>query len=151
MTLSEFKTALDNVETLTFITPNGDVVAPHFHVTEVGQITKHFIDCGGVVRQESKVNFQLFVAHDIDHRLAASKLRGIVRKSERTLSLPDVDIEVEYQGSETIGKYSLSFDGARFVLVGTATDCLAKDGCGIPELQAKTNEAACCTPGGGCC
>ncbi len=151
MKLSAFKAALDSVETLTFITSDGRAVAPHFHVTEVGHITKHFIDCGGVVRQESKVNFQLFVAHDVDHRLAVSKLRGIVKQSERTLSLPDAEIEVEYQGSETIGKYSLDFDGARFMLIGTATDCLAKDGCGIPVLQAVTTDANVCTPGGGCC
>lgn len=151
MKLSAFKAALESVETLTFITSDGRPVAPNFHVTEVGQITKHFIDCGGVVRQESKVNFQLFVAHDVDHRLAVSKLRGIIKKSERSLNLPDAEIEVEYQGSETIGKYSLNFDGTRFTLVGTATDCLAKDGCGIPVLQAEATDANVCTPGGGCC
>jgi len=31
---------------------NGTMVPEHFHVTEVGVVTKHFIDCGGTVRNE---------------------------------------------------------------------------------------------------
>ena len=43
-----------------FELPNGNKVSNHFHVTEVGEITKHFIDCGGKERVEKVVNFQLF-------------------------------------------------------------------------------------------
>jgi hypothetical protein len=48
MKLSEFKKQLSTVTDLNFVLPNG-VVPQHFHVTEVGQITKNFIDCGGTL------------------------------------------------------------------------------------------------------
>jgi len=56
---------------------------------------------------------------------------------------------VEYQ-QNTIGKFSLEFDGKDFILVNKQTDCLAKDACGIPE-KPKQTENSCCSPGGGCC
>jgi hypothetical protein len=46
MTLSEIKENLKQLEELQFLLPNGDSVPPHFHVTEIGKITKQFIDCG---------------------------------------------------------------------------------------------------------
>ena len=50
MKLSEIKNQLKKLTTIAFQLPNGELVPSHFHVTEVGKITKHFIDCGGVVR-----------------------------------------------------------------------------------------------------
>ena len=78
MRLSEFKKQLSNTSDLSFVLPNGTKVPEHFHVTEVGQITKHFIDCGGTVRDEKTVNFQLWEANDFDHRLAPKKLNEII-------------------------------------------------------------------------
>jgi hypothetical protein len=49
MKLSEIKQVLATVETVNFELPNGTFVPEYFHVTEVGLITKNFIDCGGVV------------------------------------------------------------------------------------------------------
>ena len=57
MKLSEIKRELSALENVVFILPNGNYVPEHFHVTEVGLITKHFIDCGGKVRKETVVNF----------------------------------------------------------------------------------------------
>ena len=65
MKLSEVKSALKELETIGFELPNGELVASHFHVTEVGKITKHFIDCGGVERKEEVVNFQLFHCYNV--------------------------------------------------------------------------------------
>ena len=70
MKLSEVKTQLKNLEVLNFQLENGTPVPEHFHVTEVGVISKHFIDCGGVVRNEKVANFQLWDANDFDHRLS---------------------------------------------------------------------------------
>jgi hypothetical protein len=64
MKLSEIKTALITLETIAFQLPNGQLVPNHFHVTEIGKITKNFIDCGGTVRKEEVVNFQLWDAND---------------------------------------------------------------------------------------
>ena len=47
MKLSEFLFALNQVESLDFKTPDGTAVPAHFHITEVGKVEKHFIDCGG--------------------------------------------------------------------------------------------------------
>lgn len=150
MTLSETKNALEGLERLAFVLPNGQHVPSHFHVTEIGKIDKHFIDCGGTERHESVINFQLWNANDYDHRLHPKKLQNIIRLSERKLNLEDLKIEVEYQG-ETISKYGLEFDGQRFLLTQQFTDCLAKDSCGIPETDALANSSAGCAPGSGCC
>ena len=52
MNITEFKNTFSKLEELTFVLPNGSHVAPHFHVTEVGEITKKYVDCGGTVRSE---------------------------------------------------------------------------------------------------
>jgi hypothetical protein len=156
MKLSEIKSALSKVNEVTFTLPNGEQVPPHFHVTEVGNIQKHFIDCGGTIRKESVINFQLFTATDYDHRLSVQKLRSIIQLSEEKLGLENHEIEVEYQG-DTIGKYGLEFKNGVFILISTQTDCLAKDKCGIPQekprLRLSTLQAqeSSCAPGSGCC
>lgn len=155
MKLSHAKSLLKDMKTIRFQLPNGELVPNHFHVTEIGKVTKHFIDCGGTVRNEDVVNFQLWNANDYDHRLHPEKLLDIIELSEKVLNLDDVEIEVEYQ-SDTIGKYGLDYDGNNFLLVTKQTDCLAKDHCGVPaELPqmeiAELNNEPCCAPGGNCC
>lgn len=151
MKLSEIKEILTNSATIQFELPDGSLVPSHFHVTEVGKISKHFIDCGGTVRTEEVVNFQLWNANDYDHRLNPKKLRNIIALSERVLGLEDLEIEVEYQGL-TIQKFGLDYNGTSFLLKTKQTDCLAKDSCGIPVETAKVAEtASSCAPGSGCC
>ncbi len=152
MKLSAFKEVLKSKLTIGFELPNGTMVPNHFHVTEVGQINKRFIDCGGTVRNENVVNFQLWEANDYDHRLHPEKLVNIIELSEKVLEIEDAEIEVEYQG-ETIGKYGLEYEGGNFLLTSKLTDCLAKDKCGIPEekLKVPLSNLNSCTPGSGCC
>ena len=155
MKLSKIKTILSNSQNIAFQLPNGELVPSHFHVTEVGKISKHFIDCGGTVRKEEVVNFQLWNADDYDHRLYPDKLLNIIRLSEEKLGIEDLEIEVEYQ-AETIGKFGLEYNGSQFLLTSKQTDCLAKDNCGMPaekpkvKLSEMTNSSS-CTPGSGCC
>jgi hypothetical protein len=127
MKLSEIKYQLKSLTQISFQLPNGELVPGHFHVTEVGKISKHFIDCGGLFRTEEVVNFQLWEANDFDHRLHPEKLLHIIELSEEKLQIPDLEIEVEYQMKETIGKFDLQFDGTNFQLISKLTDCLAKD------------------------
>jgi hypothetical protein len=155
MKLSEFKNALKSKTNIGFELPNGELVPSHFHVTEVGQVNKRFIDCGGTLRDENVVNFQLWEANDYDHRLHPEKLLNIIELSESKLGLTDEEIEVEYQG-ETIGKYGMEYNGNNFLLVSKTTDCLAKDKCGIPESKLKVSLSTLsskntCEPGSGCC
>lgn len=156
MKLSEVKQILVTVETVSFQLEDGSFVPEHFHVTEVGVITKHFIDCGGTVRNEKVANFQLWDANDFEHRLKPQKLQSIIGLSEKVLGMEDLEIEVEYQ-SHTIGKYDLGFDGTNFVLLYKQTACLAQEQCGIPSQKTKVKlseigtAAAACAPGSGCC
>lgn len=156
MKLSTVKSFLQEAEGVNFQLPDGTYVPEHFHVTEVGIITRHFIDCGGTVRLEQTANFQLWDANDYEHRLKPGKLLHIITLSEQTLGMKDLEVEVEYQNGTTIGKYGIGFNGKDFLLLPTKTACLANDQCGIPvkkqkisitELAAGTG----CTPGGGCC
>lgn len=156
MKLSHIKEILPTLAHVEFQLENGTFVPEHFHVTEVGQITKKFIDCGGVVRHEKVVNFQLWNADDLEHRLKPTKLLNIIKLSEEQLGMEDAEIEVEYQ-SETIGKYDLDFNGKNFVLKNKQTACLAEDACGIPASKQKiqlvnlTASSSCCDPNSGCC
>ncbi len=157
MKLSDFKKDLSTLDALTFIQPNGKIVPLHFHITEAGLTTKHFIDCGGTIRKEEVINFQLWEATDFDHRLSASKLLGIIALSEKVLEIGDSEIEVEYQ-TETIGRYGVEFDGQNFLLTAKKTDCLAKENCGVPKEKQKLNlsdlqekESSCCGSTSGCC
>ena len=157
MKLSEIKAILPGLNDVIFQKPDGTFVPGHFHVTEIGAVTKHFIDCGGTVRNEQSINFQLWNANDTDHRLKPGKLLKIIELSEEKLGITDAPVEVEYQ-SDTIGKYDLAFNGEHFVLQVKNTACLASENCGIPTGKQKmnlselgTNKSACCTPGGACC
>jgi len=155
MKLSQVKQALKGLQTIGFQLPNGELVPSHFHVTEVGKITKHFIDCGGTLRNEEVVNFQLWDADDYDHRLHPEKLVHIIELSEKVLKLGDLEIEVEYQG-ETIGKFGLDFDGKYFLLTTKQTDCLAREKCEVPakkqtEQSTDSSAGSCRSQADSCC
>ena len=156
MKLSEFKSHMEGLQSLSFIQPNGSPVPAHFHITEAGVTTKHFIDCGGTERVEKYVSFQLWVADDVQHRLAPSKLLEIIDKAHTIIGSDDPEVEVEYQGV-TIGRFGLEADYGQFMLTPKLTNCLALDRCGIPgekpkmKLSEINTQSSCCTPGGGCC
>lgn len=157
MKLSEIKEILPTLDNVAFQLENGAFVPEHFHVTEVGTVTKHFIDCGGTIRKEKVVNFQLWNADDFEHRLKPGKLLNIIKLSEEKLGIEDDEIEVEYQNI-TIGKYDLDFNGKTFILKNKTTACLAEDACDIPSEKQKiklsdlsSSKVSCCTPESGCC
>ncbi len=155
MTISDIKAALPKLTAINFRLPDGTYLPAHFHVTEVGLVSKHFVDCGGTERREAAANFQLWEAGDYDHRLAPQKFLRILELSDKLLGDENLPIEVEYQQA-TIGKFGLEFDGTDFVLTPKQTACLAQDACGIPAAHQlialpQLATAACCAPGGGCC
>ena len=154
MKLNDFKNILSGLNHPAFALPSGEHVPPHYHLTEVGEITKNFVDCGGTVRHEKVVSFQLWTADDFDHRLEAQTVISIIEMAESELGIGNLDVEVEYQ-SDTIGKYGLEFDGQVFQLTSTQTDCLAKEKCGIPTaapIALKVSEGSSpCSPESGCC
>jgi hypothetical protein len=142
---------------LAFQLPNGEFVPTHFHITEVGLVTKNFIDCGGSLREDKKICLQLWTAEDTDHRLTVGKTLQIIAMSEKIIELDDLEIEVEFQ-QQTIAKFGVEFSNSTFQLIPTQTACLAEESCGIPAQKTKQslseltkNEQTTCTPGGGCC
>lgn len=151
MKLSDVKKELSTAHTVNFRLPDGSFVPENFHVTEVGIVTRHFIDCGGVTRKEEIVNFQLWDANDYDHRLKPQKLLDIIALSEKVLNIQDHEVEAEYQG-DTIGRYDIGHNGQDFLLLPKKTTCLAPEKCNIPEAT-NTNETVttCCGPDGNCC
>lgn len=118
-----------------FQLPSGELIPAHFHVTEVGRVDKHFIDCGGTRRQTTSCLLQTWVASDVDHRLTAAKLAGILDLAEPVLGSSDLPVEVEH-GADVASQYAvsdfeLSDEAFTFVLTGKKTDCLAPDKCGV--------------------
>jgi hypothetical protein len=151
MKLSEFRNQLNKIDDLSFTLPDGAMVPSHFHITEAGLLTKHFIDCGKTIHLKKTAVFQLWTADDYHHRLKPATVASIIDKSYKVFAGEDPEVEIEYQ-MDTIGKFGLDFQSGRFVLTPTYTDCLAKENCEItPALATADETAGCCVPGGGCC
>jgi len=137
MKLSQFQKLLVDLDNLAFRLPDGQWVPPHFHLTEIGKVSKQFIDCGGTLRHKEVVSCQLYSAADYHHRLRPDKLSRIIEASNKALGgLEDLEVEVEYQG-RTIEKFNLDFDGTNFLLTAKRTECLAQSQCGLPSLKPK--------------
>jgi hypothetical protein len=151
MKLSEFKKRLENVKTFSIQLPNGKTIPAHFHITEMGLQTKNFIDCGNTIRQESVITFQVWLAADLYHRLAPSKIMKIIEAAKKLTGDQDLELEVEYQVAETIGKFGLDFKDGKFILTPKETTCLANDHCGLPTDKIKDVINACCGAESNCC
>ena len=141
--------------------PDGTRLPAHFHITEVGHVTKRFVDCGGVRRVQESCLLQTWVHEDVDHRLAAGKLADVFERVGdvlEDLSLP-VEFEVELGTVAQFGLGGVSVVAGNLELALTAkhTDCLARGVC-LPGSCDAEPESACepvvaptCSPGGGCC
>jgi len=124
---------------LLFRLEGGELIPPYFHITEMGLKIKHFVDCGGTLRTEQYLNFQIWTADDFDHRLTSEKLLELIDKNEGLFKQPDLEIEMEYQ-TNTIGSYTLEASGPPnkrqlFTLKSKKTNCLAPDKCLIPSKK----------------
>lgn len=154
MKLSELKSTLQKSNLVNFSVKNGHDIPAHFHVTELGKVTRSSIDCGGKLHEDTSLILQLWVAADLQHRLTSEKFLKIIDHSERSLSLPDEQILVEYQGN-TLESYSLDFSQGDFVLSPLKTECKAMDSCSPigKEKLANTSlkTSSCCGSESQCC
>lgn len=142
MTIKEFRSILEaHPEALVhWRLPDGSYVPVHYHITEVGRVRKDFVDCGGTARSLSYCALQVWVADDVDHRLDAGRLLGIMKAGEGLLGSDELPVEIEYE-SGAFSQYPVvgaepTSCGLVFRLGGKQTACLAPQKCGV---------------GGGCC
>lgn len=155
MKLTDFTALLTRYQDKTFqmLLPGGGEVPVAFHITEVGYVNKHFIDCGGQYHQSNTVQLQAWVGEDEDHRLETGKLLGILSKAAAGLFPPgagEFPVEIEYENPALtqfrIKDGKLAGDSVVLELASKHTDCLAKDKC-LPKPGAPA-ESSCC--GGKC-
>jgi hypothetical protein len=133
------------------VLPDGDPIPAHFHVTEVGHVTRRFIDCGGTVRLLESCLLQTWVPEGgTDHRLTAGKLAKILEISRQIVPSEELETELEYDccvvGQYTIENVEVHGDALVFMLGNKKTDCLARESCGVEPAASASG----CCGGGGC-
>lgn len=160
MNLTELKTRLSAQPEfpLAIALPDGGRIPAHYHITEVGHITKKFIDCGGTVRTAETCVLQTYFGSrkDDGHRLTSGKLARILDLAKPILPSDELPVEVEYEDG-VISQFPLAGitveNGGIVLQLGLKhTDCLAKDKCGIADDAEESG--GCCastTTAGGCC
>ncbi|HZZ58263.1 MAG TPA: DUF6428 family protein [Opitutaceae bacterium] len=133
------------------VLPEGNPIPAHFHVTEVGRVVKHFIDCGGTLRRRETCLLQTWVSgSDPGHRLSAGKLAQILEHAAPVAAADDLEVEVEYEAG-CVAQYQLGAAEAsggelRVQLAHKHTDCLAREACGLAPAPAGCG----CGDGPGC-
>jgi hypothetical protein len=153
MNLRAFNTSLQQhpEKPIRIVLPDGNRVPAHFHVTEVGHVTRRFIDCGGTVRFDERCLLQVWVPDGgTDHQLNAGKLARILDLSRRVVPSDDLETEIEYDsgvvGQYTVEKVALHGDALVLILGHKQTDCLARESCGVESAEP----ALACCGGKGC-
>lgn len=151
MKLREFKALLDANRGKTFglQLPGEKAVPQAFHITEVGFVSKTFIDCGGAVHVIRTCQLQAWIGPDVDHRIEAGKMADILDKARSIVPDDELDLEIEYEDA-VISQYPVdaalvSDDAVTLLLTAKHTDCLAPELCLLPSGES------CCAPGSGCC
>lgn len=155
MKLSQLSTLLQShpEKPVHLILPGQNTVPISFHITEVGHVTRKFIDCGGRANTVQTCQLQAWVGTDTDHRLPAGKMAGVLNLARARGVLPAEDLEVEIEYEDTaLSQYtvasSMALDSAVVLnLASKHTDCLAKELCLSDRPAAGTSKAA----AGSCC
>lgn len=160
MTLFELKSLLSGHPQRVFrvLLPHGEPIPVSFHVTEVGRVSKTFLDCGGTLRESTTCQLQIWVGKDLDHRIETGKMAGILEKAKSLLPDEFVPVEIEYE-DRVISQYSieghdLTEEAVILKLAYKHTDCLAPELCGLQttglRLPTIGGKSPCCGPSG-CC
>jgi hypothetical protein len=132
---------------LCLVLPDGRAIRADFHVTEVGHVTKRFVDCGGDKHFQEACVLQVWLAaNDPDHRLRSGKLASILALAGPLMPSDDLAVEFEYEDSlisqYTVAGFETRPEAIVFQLRGKHTDCLAKEACGLEPSSCGTE--GCC-------
>ena len=139
-----------------FVLPDGEQIPRHYHITEVGHVTKRFIDCGGTLHDQTDTCLlQTYVADDVEHRLEAGAFAKILDLGAQILPYDEMPVEIEYDCC-VVAQYPIS--GAQLVgdeidiqLGEKHTDCLAKEKCGIDGEGCGSGSKSETASAAGCC
>jgi hypothetical protein len=155
---------------LQFKYADGKFVDASFHITEIKQAPITSVDCGGVMNRWTEIIVQLYeptTAHQ-ERSMKVGKALSIIALVEKALPLDSLaTVKIEF-GNNTFDTRQMlpnqiSVQGENLVvdLRADTVQCKANDrggSCGPVteakpkiQLQNLATEAACCTPGGGCC
>jgi len=135
-------------------------VDTNYHITEVKHLKIDSVDCGSKEDSWNETIVQLWESPSdkgkIDY-MSTFKASGILKKVGKMKPYDlESELKIEYSNPSFhtaqlfIDRVEHTDKELRFYLSVSATDCKAKDACGIPE-PAANNVEACCSPGGGCC
>jgi len=132
-----------------FVLPDGNVIPPHAHVTEVGHVAKSFIDCGGVTGRRETVVLQTHAGQDTDHRLRSDRFAKILQLGERVLPHDQLEVEVEYDccvvAQYPVVETKALGDRLDLILGKRRTQCLAQ------ERRKAAAAESCCGSAETCC
>lgn len=138
----------------------GKNVPPHYHITEVKNMTIESVDCGARPDAWKETVIQLWETDQeigkTDY-MSAYKALGILKKVDKMRAM-DRDAEVKFEyGNASFHTAQLFVDdllwNTKDIIVKlaiTKTDCKAKDSCGIAVEDTTTAQTS-CSPGSGCC
>jgi hypothetical protein len=150
MKLSDLKMALRQHPntSVRFVLPNGECIPAHAHVTEVGHVSKTFIDCGGITGKSEAVLLQTHVGDDTRHRLSSSRFSKILDLGDRVLPHDQLEVEVEYDCC-VVAQYPITETWSAgehldLILGNKRTQCLARE-------RAKIEVESSCCAVAGCC
>ena len=131
-----------------FTLPDGDEIPAHFHITEVGHVTKRFIDCGGKIHERTDTCLlQTWLGDDHNRWLDAGTFANILQLGDKVLPHGDMEVEVEYDCC-VVAHYPITsahFTGTHVDLrLGEKhTACLAR--------ERRMSESSCCGSASACC
>ena len=105
-------------------------------ISAVGSRVSLYNENTGTRRAESHCRLQVWVADDLDHRLAAGKLHRILGLAAPLLPQESLPVDVEYEAGY-IAQFPLEslapVNGELHLRLGVRhTACLAPDKCGVP-------------------
>ncbi|WP_100804371.1 DUF6428 family protein [Ulvibacter sp. MAR_2010_11] len=140
--------------------PN-QLVGANYHITEVKHIAVDSVDCGARTDSWKETIVQLWESpseKDKTEFMSTYKALGILKKVG-SIKPFDMTSEVKFEYGNSlfhtaqlfVNDYEIKNNQLLFKLAVEKTDCKAKEACGVPETVEKTEEVACCAPGGGCC
>ena len=135
-------------------------VGANYHITEVKNISIESVDCGAGQESWDETIIQLWESPTevgkTDY-MSAYKALSILKKVDRIKSMvKDAEVKFEYGNGVFhttqlyVNQFQIHNQNLIIHLAVNATDCKAKEACGLPDFNIESQES-CCSPSTGCC